>query len=147
MKILQVYIHIFLLICVSYCAKKAPSQNKVLTCIKAQIGKPFETNGIGPKSFDSSGLAYYCHDKKIPRNSYDQSKSGTYVDKAKLKPGDLMFWDTNEKDGQKKVTHTTIYIGDKKMIYAPGPGEKVKIAASSSSYWDKRYITARRYWT
>lgn len=121
-----------------------PSQKEVVRCIKAQVGKPCVSGGDGPDTFDSSGLAYYCHDKKIPRKASDQAKSGTSVDKAELMAGDLMFWDIN---GDGTVTHTTIYIGDGKMIYAPGPGDSVKEAQSSSNYWDPKYVTARRYWT
>ena len=54
-----------------------------------------------------------------------------------------MFWTT---DGSGSVSHTTIYIGNGKMIHAPTTGQNVKEVASSSNYWDPIYITARRYW-
>lgn len=120
------------------------SQKEIVRCFKSQVGKPYVYGAAGPNSFDYSGLAYYCHGKSIPRVSSDQARGGIYVSKSNLQPGDLMFWDT-EVNGT--VGHTTIYIGNGKMIHAPQPGEFVKETSISGSYWDPRYVTARRYWS
>ena len=119
------------------------SQKDVVRCVKAQLGKPYVYGAAGPDSFDCSGLAYYCHGNTIPRTALAQSQSGQFVSKSNLKAGDLMFWTT---DGSGSVSHTTIYIGNGKMIHAPTTGKNVKEVYSSSSYWDPIYITARRYW-
>ena len=120
------------------------TQNAVVNCAKKQIGKPYANFAAGPNSFDSSGLAYYCHNKAIPRSSIDQSKKGIAVSKDNVKPGDLMFWNTSGSG----VSHTSICIGDGYMIHAPQPGQKVKkVMYRGTGYWEPRFVTAKRYWS
>ena len=120
------------------------TQNAVVNCARKQVGKPYGTGAAGPDKFDSSGLAYYCHNRAIPRVSIDQSKKGIKVSKAKVKKGDLMFWNTNGKG----VSHTTICVGNGKMIYAPQPGQNVKqVMYKGNAYWEPKFVTARRYWS
>ena len=138
MKKTQFFIYIFALITLS----QSVSQSDVVSCVKKQVGKPYISGGIGPKGFDCSGLAYYCHKKAIPRSPLEQSKSGTYVAKSDLKPGDLMFWNTSGN----KVSHTSIFMGNGQMIHAPLPGKNVKLVSYNTNYWKNRYVTGRRYW-
>ena len=56
-----------------------------------------------------------------------------------------MFWDT---EGKGSVTHTTICIGGGEMIHAPKPNDKVKKATYlNNSYWQPKFISAKRYWS
>ena len=120
-----------------------PNQKEIVRWVKEQGGKPCVSGGDGPVTFDSSGLAYYCHDKKIPRKSNIQAKSGIPFHRDELKTGDLMFGNI---DGDGTISLITFYIGEGRMIYASGPGERVKESDSSSNCWDPKYVTARRYW-
>ena len=139
MKRIKFFFYLFALITLSNCV----SQREVVRCAINKKGKPCMTNGIGPDTFDSPGLAYYCHNKEIPRNLIDQSiGEGKTISKSELKPGDLMFWKT---DGN-GISITSIYIGNGRMIYASKPGYSVKETASSSSYWDSKFVYAKRYW-
>ena len=140
MKRAQFFLFLLAIIALSNCV----SQKKVIRCAKDQIGKPYSWGGYGPDSFDCSGLAYYCHNYEIPRVASDQSRgNGKSISKSNLKGGDLMFWNT---DGS-GVSHTSIYIGGGKMIHAPKPGDYVKEVPSSSSYWDPKFVNAKRYWS
>ena len=108
------------------------------------IGVPYEYGGKSPKGFDCSGLTSYVyqrHGVKLPRTSAKQAKAGRHVKKAKLKPGDLVFFSTAKK-GQ--ISHVGIYVGDGKFVHAPGRGKKVTTASLNSDYYKKTYHSARR---
>ena len=120
------------------------TQNAVVNCAKKQLGKPYAIGAAGPDSFDNSGLAFYCHNKAIPRLSYDQAKNGISVPKFNVKPGDLMFWNTSGSG----VSLTTICVGDGYMIYVPNSGDEVKIVMYyGNPHWEQIFVTAKRYWS
>jgi hypothetical protein len=82
--------------------------------------------GTDPASgLDCSGLVQKVYSDlgiDLPRVSRDQAKAGTAVANLdQAKPGDLVAFG-------EPVHHIGIYIGDGKMIHAPQPGEKVKVA-------------------
>ena len=140
MKGIQFFLYLFAIITLSNCV----SQKEVVRCARNQIGKPYSWGGTGPDSFDCSGLAYYCHNYGIPRTASAQAYgNGRAVSKSNLQGGDLMFWNT---DGS-GVSHTSIYVGSGKMVHAPKPNDYVKEVASSSSYWDPKFVCAKRYWS
>ena len=122
------------------------TQNAVVNCAKKQFGKPYAAGAAGPDKFDSSGLAYYCHNKAIPRASIDQLKgNGKKISKDNVEPGDLMFWNLNGNG----VIHTTICVGDGYMIDVPNKlGDKViVIKYKDNRYWEKVFVGVRRYWS
>ena len=80
------------------------------------------------------------HGYNLPRTSLKQSQQGTSVAKANLKPGDLVFFDTND-DGV--INHVGIYIGNGEFIHS-SPSNKVGINSLVKGYWKNKYITARR---
>jgi N-acetylmuramoyl-L-alanine amidase len=60
-----------------------------------------------------------------------------------LKPGDLVFFDTN--GGHNNITHVGIYIGDSKFVHAEsGSVRSVRISSLYESYYARNYMTARR---
>ncbi len=118
------------------------SASQVVKCAKEQLNKPFKTNANGPDSFDSSGLAYYCHGSSIPRTAAAQASGGSAGDGS---AGDLVFFDTNGNGG---VSFTGICVGGGKMIYAPKPGDVVKYATyAGNSYWSPKLKGYKRYWS
>mgnify|MGYP001299845066 CR=1 FL=1 len=80
------------------------------------------------------------HGYNLPRVSRDQAKVGTYVSKANLQPGDLVFFDTNN-DG--KINHVGIYLGNGEFIHS-APSNNVGINNLNTSFWKNHYETARR---
>ena len=120
------------------------SQSQVISCVRQQLGKPYVYGAAGPNSFDCSGLAYYCHGSSIPRTAAAQSAgSGKTINKANVQPGDLMFWNTSGNG----VSHTTICSGNGNMIHAPKTGDVVKeVAYKGNSYYEPRFVNAKRYW-
>ena len=106
----------------------------------------------GPNSYDCSGFTSELLKKsgiEIPRVSAAQ---GSYVkremDKSKLKPGDLVFFQTVPKKPN-QITHVGVYIGDGKFIDSGGggskngpknPGQGVRISNLNSSYWSQKFM-------
>ncbi|GBF74563.1 hypothetical protein PA598K_02917 [Paenibacillus sp. 598K] len=96
------------------------------------------------RAFDCSSFTQYVfgkHGVNLPRSSKAQAKSGSYVPKSKLQPGDLVFSDTN-RDG--RINHVSIYIGNDQLLHTYRVGVGVTVSKFSGSSWDKTYVTARR---
>ena len=87
----------FLLFFLLFALTQSVTQTQVLNCARKQIGKPYAFNAAGPDKFDSSGLAYYCHNNAIPRECKAQALgNGQSIKKTDIQPGDLMFWNCDE---------------------------------------------------
>lgn len=113
----------------------------VINFAKKELDKPYLWGAIGPDSFDCSGLIYYAYKEvgiDLPRTSKEQSKVGQRISKTELKPGDLLFYDT---DGT-GVSHVSMYIGGGKMIQSSNAG--VNISDVDRKYWADRYLFAKR---
>ncbi|MFC5472254.1 C40 family peptidase [Cohnella suwonensis] len=116
-----------------------------------KLGKKFKgvryvygAKGGQTSSFDCSSLTQYLFKQagvNLPRSSKQQSKVGTYVAKANLQPGDLVFSDTN-RDGV--INHVSIYLGNGKLLHTYRVGIGVTFSDFKGSTWDKTYVTARR---
>ena len=115
----------------------------IIALAKKQLGKPYEWGAEGPNTFDCSGLTYYLykqHGITLPRTSKAQATAGYQVSKSNLKPGDLVFFNTNGSG----ISHVGIYIGNGNMIHSTKPGDVVKTTNINSSYYASKYVTARR---
>lgn len=117
----------------------------IINLAKSKLGCPYVWGAEGPNSFDCSGFTYYVYKNAgkvtLPRTSREQAKYGTYVSKENLKPGDLVFFDSNYGSN---VNHVGIYIGNNEMIHSPRTGDVVKIQKINTNYYTKAYVTARR---
>lgn len=90
---------------------------------RAQIGKPYAWGATGPGSFDCSGLvmrAWQVGGVALPRTTWGMAKAGRATTRGALVPGDLVI--TNGGG------HVQLYIGDGKVVHAPGTGKHVTIA-------------------
>ncbi|GAB3900752.1 hypothetical protein GCM10029964_088570 [Kibdelosporangium lantanae] len=89
---------------------------------KAQVGKPYQWGGAGPATFDCSGLvmrAWQAAGVELPHRAAEQWHSGVHVDRAQLRPGDLVL--------TSGLGHVQMYVGDGKVVEAPHPGASVRI--------------------
>jgi|GEM_PF-953311 len=118
-----------------------------LNAAENQLGKPYIHGNQGPRSFDYSGLVYYCLKQagvSKARNTaagYSQETDWEKITSMdNLQKGDLLFFHVNGK----KVGHVGIYIGNGEMIDASSSNRKVVKRSCFTSYWEKNFITARR---
>lgn len=94
--------------------------------------------------YDASAFVKYVFNDKLgflfPSKSTEMSKVGFQVSRDKLRPGDLVFFNTL----QRANSHVGIYVGENKFIHAPARGADVRVDDMTAAYWDKRFDGARR---
>ena len=115
------------------------SEDDVINCAENKVGCQYVYGDSGPNTFDCSGLAYYCHNKEIPRDSKSQYASGS---SGSGRRGDLAFFNTSGKG----VSHVAICLGDGQMIHAENKNTGVHYDSyTSNSYYSARLLGFRRY--
>ena len=108
------------------------------------IGLSYRFGGNSPtQGLDCSGFMQYIFKRSmgitLPRTSAEMATVGQQVDRANLKPGDMVFFGSGGR-----VSHVGMYIGNDRFIHAPRTGRDIEITSMNGSYWKSRYITARR---
>ncbi len=86
------------------------------------LGAPYVWAGSSPSGFDCSGLVMYAFSQvgvAIPHNAAQQFRLGVPVDRDRLIPGDIVFFN--------QLRHNGIYLGDGRFVHSTKPGG-VKIA-------------------
>lgn len=121
------------------------SGDDIVNLARQYLGVQYQWGGETPSGFDCSGLIKYAFGQNgigLPRTTYNQIQVGASVEPNKLRPGDLVFFDTDKR--QKGPDHVGIYIGGGKFIHAPAPGQGVKISSLAESYYMDRWMGGRR---
>ncbi|MBD8872003.1 C40 family peptidase [Rhodanobacter sp. DHB23] len=97
--------------------------------------------------FDCSGFVRYVFAHAIgvqlPANSASQFLAGLKVNRADMKPGDLVFFHTGGRR-HGGISHVGIYISNGQFIHAPTYGKRVQISSLDEAYWAKRFVGAKR---
>lgn len=121
--------------------------------VQDYLGSQYVWGGTSPAGFDCSSLVQYVckkHGITIPRTSAEQAKSGIFVAKEHVRPGDLVFFGRKSSG---PVDHVGIYIGNDIYVHAPNPDYTVmKTRLSDNSFtmdgtryvFRGKYVTARR---
>jgi cell wall-associated NlpC family hydrolase len=131
-------------------ARESDNNNKDMGSIAARtaerfVGIPYRWGGENVvDGMDCSGFVravYNLCGLSIPRTSRDQFKAGDSVFKDDLRDGDLLFFGTSEDS----INHVGIYVGNHKFVHAPRRGEEIRVTSVDESYFEKRFIGARRY--
>jgi cell wall-associated NlpC family hydrolase len=102
------------------------------------LGAPYVWSGSSPSGFDCSGLVMYAFGRvgvAIPHNAAQQFRLGAPVDRERLLPGDIVFFN--------QLRHNGIYLGDGRFVHATKPGG-VKIARLDDDWFRTRWVGARR---
>jgi cell wall-associated NlpC family hydrolase len=106
----------------------------------AMTGQPYRAGGAAPGGFDCSGLVLYAYNQagfRLPRRAIDQAQAARKLPPRALAPGDLLFF---QIDGA--VSHVGIYMGEGRMVHAPGSGKAVRVDTINANYWAPRYVGA-----
>lgn len=117
---------------------------------RTHTGKKYRYGAKGPKNFDCSGFTGYVYNQfgyKLGASSRNQYQDGIHVDKGNLRPGDLVFFTSPRSKGG--VGHVGIVVSadneDKTFNFIHAAvGGGIEIQKSTSPYYNKRYVGARR---
>lgn len=100
------------------------SPKAILKTAESMVGFPYIWGGMSPKGFDCSGFVrtvFFMHDLIIPRDAGDQFRASERIDDmSRLVPGDLVFFGRWRENGQPRVSHVGIYMGDGRFIHSLG---------------------------
>ena len=127
----------------NYISTTGVTAQQIISTAKKYIGVPYLWAGTTPSGFDCSGYVQYVFKARginLNRTTTQQYKHGTYVSKANLIPGDLVFFQNTYRAG---ISHVGIYIGNGQFIHASS-SKGVTISYLSNSYWTSHYYGARR---
>lgn len=107
----------------------APNSNasRLVSIAYSYLGYPYVGGANGPYSFDCSGFVQYVYRQvgiNISRSTSTQIRDGLGVAYADIQPGDIICWGYSNGT----VTHSTLYVGDGKMIHAANPSVGVVIS-------------------
>lgn len=128
-------------------AETALRQNVIKDAEKYK-GVKYKYAGKDPKGFDCSGFTYFVYSKhniKLSSSSTNQSKQGTEIAISKAKPGDLLFFGRNGRNG--KMQHVGIvYKNTSEGLYMIHSSTKRGIVidnVSTSKYWKPKLLFAK----
>ncbi len=109
----------------------------ILNTARALMGIPYLWGGTSAKMLDCSGFTktvFFMNGVILPRDASQQVNIGEKINIdenfSELKPGDLLFFGKNRKDGSERITHVAIYMGKGKIIHETG---EVKIQSLKRS--------------
>lgn len=115
-------------------SKVSKLRKSIVSYAKSLEGSRYVFGGVDPKNgIDCSGLILVVMRDKagldLDHYSASQATEGVAVSADQMRPGDIIAYDGQPRDG--KVNHIAIYVGDGKAIHARGKNEGVQITA-----WD-----------
>src|SRR5205085_3302237 len=103
------------------------------------VGVRYRWGGETPRGFDCSGLVMYVYGRlgvRLPRVTYGQWHAGRHVARARLRPGDLVFFHHRG--------HVGIYTGRGWFVHAPRTGERVHASPITKGWFRRHYDGAVR---
>lgn len=126
-------------------------REKFVDFTKKYVGFPYEyganPDDTDPKSFDCSGLVYFCSRNSIgvqlPRTAKAMYNYCKIVPARDREAGDLVFFKTSGND----ISHVGIYIGRNQFISAisDGPNTGVIVSSLDSDYWKPKYVASGQF--
>ena len=122
------------------------NNSSVVQTAKQYLGYSYVSGGKNPESgFDCSGFTSYIYKQfgyTLGSTAASQDSVGQVIARENLQPGDLILF---QDEGKTKIGHTGIYIGNNEFIHAANPQRGVVIDnLSTNSYYNERYVSARR---
>lgn len=120
----------------------------ILSEAETYLGTPYRYGGTTRRGIDCSAFiqrVFEIFDYELPRVSRAQAQEGHPISLDEIRAGDLVFFATR---GGRRVSHVGIVHnvsddGDVEFIHA-ATSQGVTITPLSNSYWNKRFLYAKR---
>ncbi len=115
---------------------------KTIAAARDWLGTPYKYGGTTRQGIDCSALMMFVFregGKNLPRTSRQQFMVGQSVERTTLRPGDLVFFNTNGRG----ISHVGLFIGNNAFIHASSSRGVVR-ETLNSPYFANRYMGARR---
>ena len=113
-------------------------RKKIVEAALSKLNFPYFYGASGEQNFDCSSFLQYVFKTSVnvslPRVSYEQAAYGTRIDYKNLKEGDIVAFDTLNKN---RITHVGLYIGKNRFIHASSGYKKVVISELKGFYAEK----------
>ena len=113
-------------------------RKKIVEVALSKLNFPYFYGASGEQNFDCSSFLQYVFKTSVnvslPRVSYEQAAYGTRIDYKNLKEGDIVAFDTLNKN---RITHVGLYIGKNRFIHASSGYKKVVISELKGFYAEK----------
>ncbi len=124
-------------------ATKAGKVERLFKFFNRWQGSPYESGGLNRAGVDCSGLVIKAfRSKRLPRRAAQQARQGRAVSRAELKPGDLLFFAT-EEERPELVSHVGIFLHKDNFFHASST-RGVIMSNLGEPYYKKRFLFARR---
>lgn len=109
------------------------------------VGIPYRWGGdTVVDGMDCSGFVravYNLCGVNIPRTSREQYRVGDAIGRDELKDGDLVFFGASADE----INHVGIFVGNGRFVHAPRRGDDIKVSSMDESYFQKKFVGAKRY--
>lgn len=122
------------------------SRTALLTYSEQFLNIPYKWAGEDSSGFDCSGFVTKVFRRfgyQMAHGAKDQSELGELVERAKLKPGDLVFFGKRYDTGRCKIDHVAIVheITDSKLVVIHSSSKGVNIQEmKADDYWGKKIL-------
>lgn len=125
-------------------APASTSAGRLRTLTEAWRGTPYRLGGTTRDGIDCSAFASILYREafgiELPRTTDAQARVGAKVERARLRPGDLVFFGLR---GRGRISHVGVYLGGGEFAH-PSESQGVTISSLDTAYWSRRFSTARR---
>lgn len=106
----------------------------------------YRYGGKNPSAgLDCSGMVSHIFEQaaglRVTGSAADIARKGKQVALGKMRPGDLVFFNTRNKPH----SHVGIFIGDGRFVHAPGSQGKVRADSLTQGWFAARFEEARTY--
>ncbi len=118
--------------------------NEIVIFSLGLLDTGYRFGGSNPEAgLDCSGMVSYVVErvagKRLPHNAAQIAAITQPIERAALKPADLVFFNTT---GQ-TYSHMGIYLGDGRFVHAPSSKGVVRIERMDNVYFASRFTGAR----
>lgn len=119
----------------------SPQENALLQKAYGLLGIRYRFGGSSYAGIDCSAFVKKVFaSQNLPRTAREQYVLGESVPAEELQQGDLLFFQTYADF----PSHVGIYIGNRLMIHASSQGGRVMISRMDTTYFNSRFLGARR---